>query len=123
MRFKYPDEFRALVAADEHGVASVMRSNSRPLLNTIRAINVFLGVTGQTDAQDMWRALMNSAQSHESSAIDKLAYTSLMVRGFAHQRGQIPELSFTPDRYVAQVVGLTAAFTDLEDGGPGQIGA
>ncbi|HHA2858894.1 hypothetical protein [Stenotrophomonas maltophilia] len=66
---------------------------------------------------------MSSAQSLEFSAIDKLAYTSLMVRGFKRQRGQIPELSFTRDSYVAQVVGLTAAFTDLEDGGQGEMRA
>jgi len=119
LRFAAPSEYMKLIANTGPGLPEILRASNKTSLNSISAINAFLGIKSDSDAEEFKTSIRRSINAN-ATGINLLAYSSLLVRGLEPEvRGTYPRLTFNADDYLGSVLRLTAAFTDTEEPGEG----
>jgi len=116
LRFAAPGEYMKLISNTGPGLPDILRASNKASLSTIGALNAFLGIKPDTDAEEFKAATRRWMNNNSATrGIGFLAYASLFVRGLEHEaRGTYPRLTFNADDYLGSVLRLTAAFTDTE---------
>ncbi|QGL63155.1 hypothetical protein FEO87_07815 [Stenotrophomonas maltophilia] len=119
LRFAAPQEYAKLVETSTEDLADAVRALSKRMLATVVAINHFLNAKKESEAQDFRNAVLRSMHAaynnnRQLKDIDFLAHCSLSVRCVeASTRGVNLRLRFNANDYLASVIHLTAAFTEL----------
>lgn len=121
LRFAAPQEYAKLVETNEEDLAEAVRAISKKMVSTVIAINHFLNVKKDTEAQDFRNSVLRSMHAaynnnRQLKDIDFLAHCSLCVRCVESTKpGVRKHLRFNANEYLASVIHLTAAFTELPD--------
>lgn len=117
LRFKDPQQYRDLVQRGGPGISIKLRQGDSKLLNVIPVVKAFASISMETIPDTFRHELVRSI--HTSSAmkpIENLANVSLLTRSLTSLRPTTnPSFRIQPDMYIQQVLGLTAAFTQMPE--------
>lgn len=121
LRFAAPLEYAKLVETSAEDLADAVRVLSKRMLSSLTAINHFLNAKKDSEAHDFRNSVLRAMHAayndgRRLKAIDMLAHCSLCVRCVEPTaRGADPRLRFNANEYLASVIHLTAAFTELPE--------
>ncbi|EJP76879.1 KAP family P-loop NTPase fold protein [Stenotrophomonas maltophilia] len=121
LRFAAPQEYAKLVSQDTERLTDSVRELSKQMLKSIVAINHFLNARVDSESREFRNSVDRSFQlllDHRRNLdhIDALAHCSLYSRCIQPSaQGGSHHLRYNSNDYLASVIHLSAAFTDVTD--------
>lgn len=117
LRFKDPKQYRSLVNGDHPSAARALLSDLKKSITSIHAIAKFLSMHGDIDSFNWENELSNDSHKSLTLPLERLAYISLLARTTLHLKDRSRTFTFDVNEYINSVLGFTASFAELPDGG------